>query len=183
MSKDDKNTTEKLNALVVRCQSGSEEAFTELIEEFSGGCYGYFYRLTGNAEVSNDLLSELFMKLVEKIGSFKGGSFKGWLYRVASNIFYDYLRHKQRQKRLLEGKTERLEVSYDTVGSEMENKDQLAVAISHLDKDTVELLMLRYYSGMSFKELSAHRNEPIGTTLAKVRRALIKLRGIMSNEE
>ena len=97
---------------------------------------------------------------------------------MASNIFYDYLRHKQRQKRLIEGKTERLEVSYDTVGSEMENKDQLAVAISHLDKDTVELLMLRYYSGMSFKELSAHRNEPIGTTLAKVRRALIKLRGI-----
>ena len=183
MSKEAINTTEKLNALVVRCQSGNEEAFTELVNEFSGGCYGYFYRLTGNAEVSNDLLSELFMKLVEKIGSFKGGSFKSWLYRVASNIFYDYLRHRQRQKRLLDGKVERLEVPYNTVGSELENKDQLQAALSHLDKDTIELLMLRFYSGMSFKELSTHRNEPIGTTLAKVRRALIKLRGIMSNEE
>lgn len=182
MSKDDINTSEKLNELVARCQAGSEDAFAELVGEFSGEFYGYFYRLTGNFEISNDLLSELFVKLVEKISSFKGGSFKSWFYRVASNIFYDHLRHRQRQKKLLESKAKRLEISYGTISSELDNQDQLQVALSHLDDDTTELLMLRFFSGMSFKELSVHRNEPIGTTLAKVRRALIKLRGIMTNE-
>lgn len=171
---------EKVKEIVERCQQGSGEAFAELIDVYSSSCYGYFYRLSGNAEVSNDLLSDLFMRLVEKIGTFKGGSFKSWLFRIASNLFYDYLRHQQRQKRLLEGKVERLETPFNEVGSELEINDELQAGLSKLDDDTVELLMMRYYSEMSFKELSKARGEPIGTTLAKVRRALIKLREIMT---
>lgn len=170
---------EKVNEIVQRCQKGSEDAFGELIDMYSASCYGYFYRLSGNAEVSNDLLSDLFMRLVEKIGSFKGGSFKSWLFRIASNLFYDYLRHQQRQKRLLEGKVERIETHFSQASTALEVSDELQAGLAKLDDDTVELLMMRYYSEMSFKELSAARNEPIGTTLAKVRRALVKLREIM----
>jgi RNA polymerase sigma-70 factor (ECF subfamily) len=182
MTADDMNETDKLTSIVAKCQAGSEEGFTELVDMFSASCFGYFYRLTGNREISNDLLSELFIRLVQKIGSFKGGSFKSWLFRVASNIFYDYLRDKQRQKRLFEGKAEHLDGASEEVGRQLEMQDELQAGLSKLDDDTVDLLMMRYYSGMSFKELSAHRGEPIGTTLAKVRRALIKLREIMVKE-
>jgi RNA polymerase sigma-70 factor (ECF subfamily) len=183
MTVDNMNEAEKLTSIVARCQTGSEEAFAELVDMFSSSCFGYFYRLTGNRQVSEDLLSELFIRLVKKIGSFKHGSFKSWLFRVASNIFYDHLRDKQRQKKLFEGKAERLDETSPEVGRDLEMQDELQIAMDKLDDDTVELLMMRYYSGMSFKELSKHRSEPIGTTLTKVRRALIKLRGIMGKDE
>lgn len=173
---------DNLKDIIRRCQQGSEEAFAELVDMYSDSCYGYFYRVTGNNEISNDLMSELFLRLVQKISSFKGGSFKSWIFRIASNLFYDHLRFQQRQKKLIEGKTERIETPEITVGKELENYDQLQAALSKLDEDTVELLMMRYYSDMSFKELSQARGEPIGTTLAKVRRALIKLREIMGLE-
>ena len=176
------NEADNLRDIIKKCQQGNEQAFAELVDMYSDSCFGYFYRVTGNAEISNDLMSELFLKLVQKIGSFKGGSFKSWIFRIASNLFYDHLRFQQRQKRLLEGKTERFEEPDEVVGSELENYDQLQAALSKLDQDTVELLMMRYYSDMSFKELSQARGEPIGTTLAKVRRALIKLREIMGPE-
>lgn len=179
---DDMNETERLTSIVAKCQAGSEEGFAELVDMFSASCYGYFYRLTGNNEVANDLLSELFIRLVEKIGSFRGGSFKSWIFKVASNIFYDHLRDQQRQKKLLEGKAERLDNSSAKVGHALEVDDELQAGLAKMDGETVELLMMRYYSGMSFKELSKHRGEPIGTTLAKVRRALIKLREIMIRE-
>src|SRR4030043_1434418 len=91
-----------LARIIGNCKSGDAESFSELVDIYSSRLYGYFYRLTGNKETSDDLLSELFVKLVEKIGSFKGGSFDGWLFKKASNIFYDYLRDKQRQKKVFE---------------------------------------------------------------------------------
>lgn len=174
--------SENLRGIVKRCQQGDEEAFAQLVDKYSDSCFGYFYRMTGNAEISNDLLSDLFMRVVQKIGTFKGGSFKSWIFRIASNLFYDQLRFQQRQKKLFEGQAERIETFEPDVGSQLDLQDQLQAALSKLDDDTAELLMLRYYSEMSFKELSQLRGEPIGTTLAKVRRALIKLRQIMSDD-
>ena len=65
---------------------------------YAGRCYGYFYRLTGDRDLSDELLSELFIRLVEKIGSYKGGAFESWLFKIASNIFHDHLRGKQRRR-------------------------------------------------------------------------------------
>jgi RNA polymerase sigma-70 factor, ECF subfamily len=170
---------ENLRDIIKRCRSGSNEAYAELVDLYSESIYGYFYRMTGNAEISNDLLSDFFLRLVQNIDSFKGGSFKSWIFRIASNLFYDHLRFQQRQKKLIEGKTERFEMPENKVGSQLENVDLLQKALSKLDEDTANLLMMRYFSELSFKELSELRSEPIGTTLAKVRRALIKLRDIM----
>src|SRR4030042_2305023 len=98
-----------LARIISGCKSGNAESFSEIVDIYANQLYGYFYRLTGSKETSDDLLSELFVKLVEKIGTFAGGSFDGWLFKTASNIFYDYLRHKQRQKNLFEAQTARFE--------------------------------------------------------------------------
>ena len=58
--------------------------------------------------MSEELLSELFVKLVEKISTYRGGSFDGWIFTMASNIFHDHLRFKQRQTRLLDGHSKRI---------------------------------------------------------------------------
>ena len=169
-----------LAEIINGCKAGKAESFQKLIDIYARRCYGYFYRLTGNNEVSDDLLSELFVKLVGKISSYKGGSFEGWLFKIASNIFHDYLRVKQRRKKLLEFQKRQLETKVAGAGkAEAERIDKLQIQLGKLDADTRELIILRYYSQLSFRELSQMRSEPMGTTLSKVHRGLKKLRGLM----
>jgi RNA polymerase sigma-70 factor (ECF subfamily) len=171
-----------LARIISGCRSGNAESFSEIVDIYASRVYGYFYRLTGDRETSDDLLSELFVKLVEKIGTFKGGSFDGWLFRIASNIFYDYLRDKQRQKKLFDVQKRQFESeTTEAKRSDSERFDKLQMQLGRIDTDTRELIMLRFYSQASFKEIAAMRSEPIGTTLAKLHRGLRKLREMMED--
>ncbi len=171
--------SEKLNETINACKRGSNKAFSKLVDIYSTRCYGYFYRLTGNTADSNDLLGELFLKLVEKIRSFRGGSFEKWLFTVASNIFHDFLRQKYQREKLLDRKVEQSISEAPSHGPDAELLDRLGEKLAKLDPDTAELLMLRFYGRLSFKELAGIRLEPIGTTLSKVHRGLKKLRELM----
>ena len=177
------DNSERLEEIVAGCRRGSNEAFSQLVDIYAKRCYGYFYRLTGNAEISNDLLSELFLKLVEKIGSFKGSSFENWLFTIAANIFRDYLRYRYRQKRMLEAKAGEIEGEKMPAKADAEIIDKLQVQLSRLDSETAELLMRRFYGQLSFKELAAMRSEPVGTTLSKVHRELKKLKKLMEQDD
>lgn len=171
---------EDLAQIIVGCKNGESQSFSKVVDLYSSRCYGYFYRLTGNTDISDELLSELFVKLVEKISTYNGGSFESWLFRVASNIFHDYLRGKQRQKKAIEFR--KIEVESEIIESKKsdnEQIDKLQIQLSRLDEDTRELIMLRFYSELSFKEIAEMRSEPIGTTLAKLHRGLKKLRECM----
>ena len=169
-----------LARIINGCKKGDAECFSQLVDMYSSRCYGYFCRLTGNREISDDLLSELFVKLVEKISSFKGGSFESWLFKTASNIFHDYLRGKQRQRKLFGGRKEQLELKLtETKQSDSERFDRLQAQLAKLDADTRELIILRFYSQLSFREMAAMRSEPIGTTLSKLHRGLKRLRRLI----
>lgn len=173
-------TSDELARIVGGCQAGSSDSFSELVDLYGSRCYGYFYRLTGNRELSDELLSELFVKLVEKIGSYKGGVFESWLFKIASNIFHDYLRSKQRRQKLVDGRRRELESKVtEAKMSEGDKLDRLQVQLRKLDSRTQELIMLRFYSGMSLKEIAKHRGEPIGTTLSRLHRGLKRLREMM----
>ena len=169
-----------LTRIINGCKNGNEESFSQLVDIYAPRCYGYFYRLTGKRDISDDLLSELFVKLVEKISSYRGGSFNGWLFKVASNIFHDYLRNKQRQKKLFELQRKHLESQNQRPKrADSEEIDKLQAQLVRLDTDTRELIMLRFYSQASFREIAQMRSEPIGTILSKVHRGLKKLRKLM----
>ena len=169
-----------LEQIITGCRKGEDGCFSQLLDIYAKRCFGYFYRLTGSRGLSEDMLSELFVKLVEKIGGYRGGSFDGWVFTMASNIFHDHLRFKQRQTRLLNEYSQRtqLQQAYSEGRSESE-PDVLAGALDKLDSDVRELIIMRYHSQLSFKEISELRREPIGTTLSKVHRGLKRLREIM----
>lgn len=169
----------KTEKLVEKCKKGDSQAFDELIRLYSDRCYAYFYRLTGRADFSEELLSDLFIRLVRKIRSFESGSFDKWIFTVASNLFRDYLRKHYRQKQLLQDKAALALQAQSDNKCELEIFDTLNMALERLDPETAELITLRYYSQLSFKELAEMRNEPIGTTLSKVHRGIKKLRQIM----
>ncbi|TFG48692.1 MAG: RNA polymerase sigma factor [Candidatus Brocadiia bacterium] len=171
---------DELSQIIAGCQSGDSGSFSQLVDLYSRRCYGFFYRLTGNRSLSEDLLSELFVKLVEKIAGFRGERFENWLFSVAANLFRDHLRARQRETRMLEKQV--LELESEPAEEKQSGKDvfdRLQNGLKDLDEDTRELLMLRYYSEMSFKDLAEFRGEPIGTTLAKVHRGVKRLRELM----
>ena len=174
--------SDSLAQIIAGCKNGDAEYFSRLVDMYASRCYGYFYRLTGNSDVSDDLLSELFVKLVEKVGSYKGGCFESWLFKIASNIFHDYLRGKQRRRKLLEEQKRQVgsrEQKAKQSGSE--RIDKLQMQLGKLDADTKNLIMLRFYSQASFKEIAKMRSEPIGTTLSKLHRGLKRLRELMKD--
>jgi RNA polymerase sigma-70 factor, ECF subfamily len=171
-----------LDRIIAGCKRGEHESFSLLLEAYSGRCHGYFYRLTGDRHASDDLLSELFVKLIEKIGGFKDGNFDAWLFKIAHNIFHDWLRDKKRQEKLVEQNRQRLiDERRDSKESLDPAIDALQTQLQKLDPDTKELIMMRFYSQASFKELAAMRAEPIGTTLSKLHRGLKKLAELMEN--
>ena len=172
--------SDDLVRIIIGCKHGDAGCFSQLVDSYANRLYGYFYRLTGNNDVSDELLSELFVKLVTKISSFRGGSFEGWLFKVASNVFYDYLRSRQRWEKTLRAGKKRLESKLtETRGADSGQIDELQIQLDKLDADTRELIILRFYSQASFKEIAAMRSEPIGTTLSKLHRGLKKLRELM----
>ena len=162
------------------CKAGKAETFEKLIDIYGKRCYGYFCRLTGSQTTADDLLSELFVKLVGKINSYKGGSFESWLFKIASNVFHDCLRQKQQQAKLAEVRKKQVEREIKGAKKSTDERvDELQIQLEKLDGDTKEVIMLRFYSQLSFKEIARMRAEPIGTTLAKVHRGLKKLRKLM----
>jgi len=170
-----------IGQIIEGCRKADEASYSQLVDIYSSRMYGYFYRLTGSRDVSDELLSELFVKLVERIGQYRGGSFDSWLFKVASNLFYDHLREKQRQQALIEQHVKRLEEEERQPAKDDggEQFDRLQKQLQRLDEQTRELIMLRFYSDLSFKEIAEMRGEPIGTTISKVHRGLQKLRELM----
>ena len=172
----------ELARIIDGCKSGDADSYALLVDRYANRCYGYFYRLTGNRDLSDELLSELFVKLVEKIGSYKGGAFESWLFRIASNIFHDHLRGKQRRRKLLDARRAELELGSKAPrrsDAKDEKLDRLQIQLHRLDDDTRDLILLRFYSELSFKEIARIRSEPIGTALSKLHRGLKKLRELM----
>jgi len=172
----------ELTRIIAGCKAGNADSFAQMVDIYARRCYGYFYRLTGDRDLSEELLSILFMRLVEKVGSYQGGSFESWLFRIAGNIFHDHLRARKRRRKLLDARRTELESvptgSPKSDGTD-EKLDRLQVQLNRLDADTRELIMLRFYSDLSFKEIAQHRSEPIGTTLSKLHRGIKKLRDLM----
>jgi RNA polymerase sigma-70 factor (ECF subfamily) len=174
---------QRLRQIINDCKQGRHDGFAQIVELYASRLYGYFYRLSGNAEVSNDLLSEVFVKLVEKIGTYKSGAFDLWLFKIATNTFYDHLRQQQRQKKLLDSHRQQLEDEKDTGRpSDDDAIYRLQGSLGRLDEQTRELIVLRYYSDLSFKEIAQMRKEPLGTVLSKVHRGLAKLRELMEQQ-
>ena len=171
----------ELTEIIEACVAGEQEGFARLVDMYGKRIYGYFYRQTGKRATSEDLLSELFLKLIVKIHSFqiKKGAFENWLFRVASNVFYDYLRQQQRRKKALDKRVEKFvrdEAKQEVKKSDGEILDKLQTQLDRLDVETRELIVLRYYSQLSFEEIAKLRGEPVGTVLSKIHRGIKKLR-------
>src|SRR6476620_1881357 len=78
-------------------QRGNLGAFNDLVTAYESRVYNLCYRMLGQADAAADATQDTFLSAYQAIGRFRGGSFKAWVLRIASNACYDQLRRRQRR--------------------------------------------------------------------------------------
>ncbi len=180
---------ENLAAWVARCRDGDSAAFELLFEAFRGPLYSYLARTTGDRHLAEDLLQDVFLRLIENIGRYEeSGRFEAWIFRIAANRVRDWARRRTSSEWVgsMTGRSEDsdepgvLDRSVDQPPDEglvrREEVARLETAMSHLEREEREVLALRHYSELSFREIAEISGCPLGTVLARSHRALLKLR-------
>ncbi|AQQ10426.1 Sigma-W factor [Sedimentisphaera cyanobacteriorum] len=167
--------------LIAGCKRGEQEAYRQLVDIYSDKIYGYFASCTRDPEAAEELLSDFYFKLLKSIKSYKNGSFEAWIFKIAGSVYYDYLRKVIRERENYSRYREEKEY-LDRQHESDETETDLEKAVSELDEDSRNLVMLRYYSDMSFKEIAEATGKPVGTVLTKIHRALKKMKTVIENE-
>ncbi len=146
-------------------------------------------------ELANDLFQETFMKIIVtlKEGRYKEeNKFILWAKRIAHNLIIDHYRLKAKHIKVSESSYQDEEFSIFDIIKEPDNNiedllvnqqinDDLTKMLSLLPENQQEVIRLRFFDGLSFKEIAEHTDSSINTTLGRVRYALINLRKIMED--
>ena len=131
------------------------------------------------------------MRLLENIGQYtEENRFEHWLFRIAANLVRDRYRRRARQNAAwtkLAGGGAEMETPAaerpDERAQAAEEYDRLNQALEQLGETDRQIIMLRHYGGLSFKEIAEIYQMPIGTALSKVHRGLKQLREILTGNE
>ena len=183
--------TEELN-IIDQAKHGDEKAFNQLYNRYCKLIRYIIFDIVKDDIITQDLVSVTFTKAFSKLDFYRNPiSFEAWLKTIAVNTTIDYLRHTMDEDKNYsiddEDNTLQLtEVSLDPESDMIKTEDieQLKVALSRLRSKYRNLLELRYYQGLSYKELSAKLDIPVGTIksdLSKAKRKLKELFHKLSN--
>ena len=146
-------------------------SFGEIVENYYDDIYRFVFLMVKDKNDAADITQETFLMVERYLKSFKGeSSVKTWLYRIASNEIKKFYK---RQKRVLKYKPKRNEDTRDY--------SDLKETMEKLDKDSYEILFLRYFKHMSEKEIAFILNIPEGTVKSRLFNAKEKLRKVMKN--
>lgn len=173
--------------------AGNEDALATLIKRHESKIYGFIYSKVSDRDVSNDIFQDTFIKVINTLKSNsynEEGKFLPWVMRIAHNLVIDYFR--KNKKMPLYRETEEFSVfSIITDDSlTIENKliaDQVELdirkLIEELPEDQKEVLIMRMYKDMSFKEISEITGVSINTSLGRMRYALMNLRKVIDKHQ
>jgi len=184
---------ERLRETIASAQAGSADAYRALLRVYGPRLYGYFYRATRNHHDAEDLLGEISLRLVRRLKTYdERGRFDPWLFRIAANMVRDRIRRIKTAPSALSfsfGDDESGASPIDRIADDAAPVDAAALAaeasgalqdaLAKLDEPTREVILLRHFGGMSYKEIAEVCGCPLGTVLARVHRGLKKLRVIM----
>ena len=170
---------DEVQSLVERAQSGDGGAFGELYEQFSPEIFRYLLRhLNGRRESAEDLTEEVFLKVLERLGSyqFRGLPFSAWLYRIARNHMIDHLRSRPRQIiSSLDAAPEIPEKKAELVMDRSLDRHELSYALERLTSDQRHGVTLRFLDGFTTAEIMGKTEDAVKKLQA---RGLVQLRRI-----
>jgi RNA polymerase sigma-70 factor (ECF subfamily) len=181
--------------LIDAAQRGEVESFNALVRLYEGRVYNVCYRMLGDADSAADAAQDAFLSAFRNLRSFRGGSFRSWLLRIATNTCYDVLRARKRRP------TTSLDVDPDVEddGSPLQIADtaeapddfvlrrELAAAIQRGLADLPEeqrlILVLSDIQGLAYEEIAEVTGANLGTVKSRLGRGRARLRDILKAGE
>jgi RNA polymerase sigma-70 factor, ECF subfamily len=143
--------------LVARLKLNDDAAYREVVARFSDPLYGYIYSLSGDHHLSEDILSETYLRMIEKIDTYTyyGAPFKAWLYRIAHNLTITALKRAQRLvgAEALETAAPPVDDPATTIATRLE-VDELRTALGELTDEQQQVVMLRFLAEQSTAEVA-----------------------------
>jgi RNA polymerase sigma-70 factor (ECF subfamily) len=170
---------------------GKGDAFAALVDRHVSMVYGFVYRYLQNADSTNDVVQDVFIKVWKNLKKFdQGKSFKTWLLTIAKNTALDFIKQK---KAVLFSKIEEGEVDLDIflapfvdapelpdqILERKQIKTDLESVLQKLTPSYRNVLLMRYNEHLKFREIAEILGEPIDTIKSKHRRALMVLRKLL----
>ncbi len=155
--------------------------------------YTYILLTIKNQQLAEDLFQETFIKVIQSLrgGKYKdNGKFLSWVIRIAHNLIIDHFR-KEKQMNTLSNDDSEVDLfnSKKLSDSNIEEliidsqiKSEIRVLINELPNDQREVVLLRHYGGLSFKEIADQTDVSINTALGRMRYALINLRKLIQEK-
>ena len=171
------------NALMLKVKAGDTDRLGLLFERYHRALYSFFYRLTSSSEGSEDLVQNVFLRMLKYRHTYTGeGEFKTWMYHLARNVHADYY---QKNKRLgfadnfkhLENKL-RDDFTIEEQTRQAEELNLLQVALNRLEVEKREVLVLSRFQGLKYKEIAVLYGCSEGAIKVKAFRALDELKTI-----
>lgn len=179
--------------LIQQYLQGQESALDILINRHKDKVYTSIYMFVKDEYLAEDIFQETFIKVVDTLRSGKykeEGKFLPWVMRIANNLCIDYYRKTKRAPKVANGEGfdifDILVFDSDNAEDKMikgQSHDKLKQLIEELPSEQKEVLIMRHYSELSFKEIANITNVSINTALGRMRYALINLRKMIEKKE
>lgn len=180
-------------ALLGQYLAGDQRAISQLIERHSRRVRDYIRMIVKDRDVAEDIFQETFIKAVRVIDEGRyvdSGKFLSWVLRIAHNQVIDHFRHQKQQKTITEADS-----GYDVLGTlrfaeptaedqlmNLQTADSLRLLIEELPDEQREVVKLRYYANLTFKEIAEQTDVSVNTALGRMRYALINLRRMIKEK-
>ncbi len=179
--------------LIFGYSTGDTAALEELISRYKDRIYTSIFFLVKDKYLAEDLFQDVFIKIIDTIRNNRyndEGKFLSWAMRIAHNLCVDHFRRVKRSPSIInaEGKDvfEWLHLGDDTAEHKLmrrQSHDRVQRMLDQLPAEQKEVIVLRHYGNLSFKEIAGLTNCSINTALGRMRYGLINLRKMMTEKQ
>jgi len=168
--------------LIQRAKEGDPAAFAEIYDQQQPAIYRYIFYRVGDVATAEDLTSEVFVRLVEKVDRFtyRGRPLLAWLYTIARNLVTDYRRRAGQAAMLpLDGQLVAEGGNMEQAAERRLAQQRLAAALTHLTEDQRQVIILKFIEGLNNAEVAQMLGKSAGAVKSLQHRALAALRRIL----
>lgn len=182
------------SALVQMYISGNEDALATLINRYQSRIYGFIYSKVNDRDIADDYFQETFIRVIKTLKNNdyynEKGKFLPWVMRIANNLIVDDFRKNKNIKMMRD--TEEFSI-FSVIKDETPSIEAFLISdqvnfdlhkiIDELPLDQQEVLRMRYFQDMSFKEIAEATNVSMNTSLGRMRYAISNIRKIIEKNQ